>query len=238
MTTTGKISSSARVSFPLAKMLIVIAISLLLLIPLLLPVWLPWIGEFLVVADPLQKADALFLLAGDEDPRLAYGAQLLEQGYAGWFILTDMHLRSVDTQGVYSTRVKLKAMELGVPAVRILIIPGQVSTTYEEVARLKEFSVAQGFHSLIVVTSPYHTRRARWLLRQVFRGSGVTVLVRPVPNHSYRAEAWWRSPEDREQTTLEYAKALAHLFGCREYNHCGPFSEKWLESLQKTGLGE
>jgi uncharacterized SAM-binding protein YcdF (DUF218 family) len=236
---TAKIFPATRVFFPRAKTYAILTVSLLLLALLLHPIWLPWIGEFLVVADPLQKADALVLLSGDEDPRVAYGAQLFQQGYAGWFILTDMHLETIpESQGVYSARVKLKTLEQGVPDERILIIPAQVSTTYEEAIRLKEFTVSKGFRSLIVVTSPYHTRRARWLLRDVFSSSGVALVVRPVSNHSYQAEAWWRDSMDRKQTVMEYAKAGAHLLGCRDYNDCGPLLEKWLRTWQKLGPGE
>ena len=210
-------------------------LSLLVLVLLLYPVWLPWIGEFLVVADPLQKADALALLAGDENERISAGALLFQQGYADWFILTDMRLEIPDSQGIYSANVKHKAMAQGVPEERILIIPGPVSTTYEEVARLKEFTVSQGFRSLIVVTSPFHTRRARWLLREAFSGSGVTLTVRPALNHPYQAEAWWRTPQDRQATALEYTKLLGHLLGCRVYGDCGLLPWAWLETWQKAG---
>ena len=210
-------------------------LSLLILVLLLYPAWLPWIGEYLVVADPLQKADALALLAGDENERISAGALLFQQGYAGWFILTDMRLEIPDSQGIYSANVKQKAMAQGVPEERILIIPGSVSTTYEEVARLKEFTVSQGFRSLIVVTSPFHTRRARWLLQEAFRGSGVTLTVQPALNHPYRAEAWWRTPQDRQETALEYAKLLGHLLGCRAYDDCGLLPWAWLETWQKAG---
>jgi uncharacterized SAM-binding protein YcdF (DUF218 family) len=195
--------------------------------------WLPWIGEFLVVADPLQKADALAILAGDENERIAAGAQLFKQGYASWFVLTDMRLDLPNSQGVYSANVKRKAVEQGVPAERILVAPGQVSTTEEEAIRLKEFIVSQGFRSLIVVTSPYHTRRARMLLREAFCGSGVTLIVRPALNYNYQAETWWQNPVDRQETYLEYAKILGHLLGCRAYGDCGPLPWEWLKTLPK-----
>ena len=209
-------------------------LGLILLALCLALLWLPWMGEFLVVADPLQKVDALAILSGDENERIASGAQLYKQGYAPWFILTDMRLELPHSEGVYSAEVKRKAVAQGVPSGRILITPGQVTTTEDEVVNLKEFTLARGFRSLIVVTSPYHTRRARLLLREAFRGSGVTLIVRPALAYNYRAEAWWQSPVDRQLTELEYAKILAHLLGCREYNACGPFPWAWLQAWQKS----
>ena len=229
---------SPQPTLPRAKKVELLALFLLLLVPLLYPLWLPWIGMFLVVADPLQKADALVILAGDENERIAAGARLFQAGYSGWFILTDMRLQVPDSEGVYSATVKRKAVEQGVPAERVLLVPGPVATTYEEAASLKEFAVSQGFSSLIVVTSPFHTRRARLLLREAFRGAGVTLIVRPALEDGYRAEAWWQNSMDRRLTGLEYVKILAHLLGCREYGDCAWLPRAWIDSWQLSGPGE
>jgi uncharacterized SAM-binding protein YcdF (DUF218 family) len=199
---------------------LLLALTLLLLVALLVPLWLPWIGMFLVVADPLQKADALILLAGDENERVEAGAQLFQQGYARCLILTDIRLKHPEWQGEYINTVHRMALEQGVPPERILIVPDPVATTYEEAHILKEFTAIHGFNSLLVVTSPYHTRRARWILRQAFQDSSVILNFRPTLNHPYRAQAWWQTPEDRRETFLEYVKMLAHILGCREYDDC------------------
>jgi uncharacterized SAM-binding protein YcdF (DUF218 family) len=203
-------------------------IFLLVLIALPCPIWLPMIGEYLVVADPLQKADAVVLLAGDENERTAAGVQLFQRGYSEWLILTDIHLKHPEWQGIYITTVKQKAVEQGVPAGRVLTVPGPVATTYEEAQLIKEFSASRGFRSLLVVTSPYHTRRARWILREVFYGSDISIIIYPALNHPYHAENWWRSAGDRRDTFLEYTKMLGHILGCREYGDCGPLPWKLL----------
>lgn len=179
------------------------------------PYWLAWIGAFLVVSDPLQEADALVILAGDEDARLAYGAQLFDQGLADWYILTNMRIDTPDPRRTYASIVTRKALRLGVPEERILVVPDIVETTYEEAVALSAFVEQRELRSLIVVTSPYHTRRARWILNQVFDGSGVKIIVRPVEDHAYEAGDWWRSATGWRLTGLEYTKMLAHLFGCK-----------------------
>lgn len=180
-------------------------------------IWLPWIGRFLVVSDPIRKADALVVLAGDENERIAYGAQLFHQGYAEWFVLTDMRLDIPDSQGAYSATVKRKAIKAGIPETGILIPPQTVATTYEEAMAVRAFAVQHRFHSLIVVTSPYHARRAQWILNQAFRGTNVVLLVSPVLNHDYQPETWWQSRESRQFTAMEYLKLIAHLAGFRYY---------------------
>lgn len=182
------------------------------------PVWLTALGALLIVSGPLQEADAIVILAGDEDERLAHGAQLLERGYADWYVITNMHIETSNPQRSYAFIVRRKAMRLGVPEDRILTVPEIVATTYEEAVAIRAFTEQQGFRSLIVVTSPYHTRRARWIINEVFDGSGIAITVRPVEDHGYTAGSWWRSTAGWRFTTSEYAKLLAHLLGCKHSN--------------------
>lgn len=205
---------------------------LFVLILILSPVWLPGVGRFLVVSDPLHTADALVVLAGDENERIAYGARLFREGYAEWFVLTDMRVDRSKEQGTYGMVVKRKAMRQGVPEEHILIADRAVATTYEEATRIHSLTALHGFRSLIVVTSPYHARRARWILNEVFDGSGVTVIVRPVDNHSFRPDVWWQSAENRTFTATEYVKMMAHLAGFRSYDQYGPQLQRWLETLR------
>ncbi len=204
-----------------------LTICFLILISSLSPLWLPGIGAFLVVSDPLRKSDALVILSGDENERISFGAELFHQGYAEWFILTDMRLDKPDSQAAYSRVVKRKAVAAGVAENRILIPPGIVATTYEEAVELRSFAESRGFHSLIIVTSPYHSRRARWILHQVFDASGINLIVQPVQaKESYRPEEWWKSPAGRKHTFFEYVKLLAHFAGCRRLK-CAPYGYRW-----------
>ncbi len=184
------------------------------------PLWLPWIGEYLVVSDPLEKADAIVILAGDENERITEGANLFHQGYGNWLILTDMKLNIPNSEGYYGNNVKRKAIDQGVPAEKILIIPGQVSTTDEEASTLKPFIRSKGFSSVIVITSPSHTRRAQIILNEVI-GSDPLLIIHPSNEPKYDAHYWWLIQEDRNNTFLEYSKILAHFLGCRHYNSCG-----------------
>lgn len=198
------------------------------------PRWLPAIGSFLIVADPLQQADAVVILAGDENERIAYGARLLQKGFADWYILTNMWLPDANSSRTYLHVVSQKAVRQGVPEERILVIRESVETTYEEATRLRKVAEELSFTSLIVVTSPYHTRRARWIMQEVFDNSDMNLIFRPAEGHAYRADDWWRSPLSRRQTSSEYAKILAHLFGCRQLDYCGPLSPEWLRALRSA----
>lgn len=192
------------------------------IIILLVPVWLPAIGGFLVVSDPIERADALVVLAGDEkQERISYGAQLFQEGFASWYLVTDMQMPVADSEGRYAAGAKREAIRRGVPEERILITPTTVATTYEELEAIREFIVDRGFSSAILVTSPYHTRRTDWIADQVFENTNVIVMVTPLASHPYEAHNWWSDSVSRRQTAMEYAKIVGHLLGCR-HRDCIP----------------
>ncbi len=176
--------------------------------------WLPLLGRYLVDADPLQKADAMASLNGGRD-RPVYGAKLFREGYAGWYLTVDMPLDVPGVNEPYGDLVKREVVALGVPSDRVLRAGGTVETTYEEAVKLRDLAADRGFRSLLVVTSAYHTHRARLIFEEVLRGTGIRVIVRPVENDPYRPEAWWTSERGLRDTWTEYLKLTLHLLGYR-----------------------
>lgn len=180
--------------------------------------WLPLPGRFLLVEDPLPAAgapaDAVVPLAGTDD-RVPYAAQLLQAGYASRLVATNMPLNIPGIRETYGELVRKEATWQGVPQEQILIAPGTVTTTSEEALAVRQLAEQQGWHALIVVTDPFHTRRARLCFREAFRGSGVTVAVRAAEGSSYDPETWWKSADGLRATWTEYLKLALHLVGYR-----------------------
>src|SRR5439155_26852537 len=56
-------------------------------------------------------------------------------------------------------------IERGVPKDKILRVPQEGDSTLEEAETLAKVVQARKWHSAIVVTSNYHTRRARYIFR-------------------------------------------------------------------------
>jgi len=172
------------------------------------------IGGFLTdTADPLQPADAIVPLAGERS-RVFYAATLFRKGFSPYYIITDMWVVNPDPGFNYVESVRGQAMDSGVPPERILVANGKVATTYQEAQSLRRLALEQHLHSLIVVTSPYHTRRALLIFHEVFRDSGISINVQSVPDNWYSAENWWKTPDGRQVTIEEYLKlALFLMFG-------------------------
>lgn len=162
--------------------------------------WLPFIGGFLAVSDLLEPADGIVVLGGGRQERVGYGAKLFREGYAPWFIVANNRLNIPGIRAEYAELMKTEAVWQGVPEEHILTAPGMATTTYEEALAIRQLAGERGLCSLIVVTDPFHTRRARMAFRDVFHGTGIAVMVRPVNEHWYKADFWWKSQDGLRET--------------------------------------
>lgn len=188
------------------------AVLLLLAIILSYRLWLPLFGRWLVVADPLQPAQAIVPLAGGRE-RVGHAAKLYNDGYADWFVATNPPVTVPGIDESYSDLVRRAALRDGVPEDRFLTIPELVYTTYDEARAIRRLAEERGWNSLIIVTSPYHTRRTRVIFGDVFRDSGIAIAVRPVEPDIYDGDAWWQDNDALRNTVLEYLKFIAHGLG-------------------------
>src|SRR6476661_6557248 len=121
-------------------------------------------------------------VTGDNGPRTATAVQLWKQGLAPLLLFSGA---SLDPDSVSSAELmKRDAIRLGVPSDAILLEPA--STTTDENARLvAQLMTDKGLHSAILVTSPYHQRRASILFARAFAPMGLSFL-----NHPADDPAW------------------------------------------------
>jgi uncharacterized SAM-binding protein YcdF (DUF218 family) len=154
----------------------------------------------LVVRSEMPRADALAVLAGASTyiERTHRAAELFHEGRAPQIILTNDEMQggyspALDRNPFFVERAAEELRRMGVPAESIKIIPQPLSSTYEEAVCLREYAAAHDLHSILVVTSAYHSRRALWTLRRVFRGSDVMVGLDPAATgqQSPAPAAWW-----------------------------------------------
>jgi uncharacterized SAM-binding protein YcdF (DUF218 family) len=177
--------------------------------------WLPAIGRFLVVNDPLQRSDAIIVLGGGGRHRMAAGAELFHLGYAPWLIVTNSPLNMPGIRVEYAELMRNEALWQGVPDESILTAPGTVRTTFQEAQAVRQLAEGRGLRSLIVVTDPFHTRRARRAFREAFAGSAIAIWAHPADGGWYDAESWWQSQDTLRETWTEYLKWVLYLFGHR-----------------------
>jgi uncharacterized SAM-binding protein YcdF (DUF218 family) len=183
--------------------------------------WLPAIGHFLIVSDELVRADAVVALAGEEARQFA-AASVYQAGVATVVLVTELPLGSEADRRSYVERARHRLIQHGVPPASIHVVPGVGTTTYAEVVNVRAFVEQRGLTSLVIVTSPWHTRRARMVASRAFAGSDVDVRVRPsegsdheASERVYHPDAWWSDEYGRVITTSEWLKILGFMVGIR-----------------------
>ena len=148
-------------------------VALLLLALLCLAIYLArhplmrFAGEGLVVEDQLEKSDAIILLSDDNfyADRATRAVELYRQNLAPTVVASGVRLRPYAGISELMTR---DLVERGVPKERVVAFAQDADNTQEEAEALKTLARQKGWKSVIVVTSNYRTRRARYIFGKVF----------------------------------------------------------------------
>ena len=168
-----------------------------------------WLGSFagttLVVERPVGAPDAIISLASHEWERLPETTRLAHLYPDARVLLTLPPV--VNDYNCYDCAHRVgQLVKNGITARRIRVLPIKLSGTFGEAAAAREFARREPLRRLLVVTSPYHTRRSLATFRAAFRGADVDVGVDPALSTSpARPDAWWRFPYDRRYVRYEWA---------------------------------
>ncbi len=208
----------------------VIVVAAVAIAGVLLAAWEPVLtatGDFLVIQDELEPAGVIHVIAGPDD-RTDYAIQLYKQGYSNVIFFTGGWCTY---HGYYHGQHGAeRAAAQGVDPASVVIDESPVTSTYDEAVLLKGFMARSPapVRSVIVVSDPYHMRRAQWLYRQVL-GPDVKLAMAPVPFEvSPYQRRWWVDAESRSYVKDEYLKLVYNY--ARYRLSWGPL-RTWLESL-------
>ncbi|MBI4683935.1 MAG: YdcF family protein [Nitrospirae bacterium] len=176
-------------------------------------------GRFLYYKDALKPADVIVVLAGEESERVEHGVKLFKEGWARKDRIILAGGPAV-WKYTWASLMMNHAIYLGAPKNAILLEDKSRST--EEDARLtKEIMDKYGYKSCILVTSPYHSRRATKIFRKVM---GNEINVSSSPSDSwFKFEEWWKRRRERAMVFNEYSKFLWLLvFDVKKENAATP----------------
>jgi uncharacterized SAM-binding protein YcdF (DUF218 family) len=187
---------------------------------LLLLVWeiVAWIGaRALIVDSDLPQADVLVVLGGSANyiERSEAAAEIFKAGRVKKIILTNDGQQSgwsnaEQRNPLFVERALTELQRQGISNDRIEILDDVVSSTRDEANLLRTTATNRGWHSLLVLTSPYHSRRALWTFRHEFEGSSVLVGLTSVRNGRQTPSPWfwWLSPGGWRIVAGEYLKFI------------------------------
>lgn len=182
---------------------------------------LPTIGRFLVADNQPRQSDIIVLLMGSGPDRMLGAVDLYQAGYGNKIVMVRNMVKGYDLvlrKGVkipHDTDVaKMVAVQLGVPQQNIVILPGDALSTQDEARRVRDYlRDNKDIDSLIVVTSKYHSGRAKKIFVRAMSSLDreIRVLSCPSPYDDFDAEHWWQGREDLKRGVQEYAKLFTFL---------------------------
>lgn len=173
--------------------------------------WLTAIGDGLVARDEVRAADVIVVLAGNSPFRARHAETLYARGLAPNVIISNEPLSS---HGVQTTWLELRQhglVRLAIPDAAIVPIPEISDSTYEEALRSREIMRAHGWRSAILVTDPFHMRRALLTFRQAFEPADLTVVASPADGSKYGVDNWWTDRNAIMRVAQEYLKLGYYL---------------------------
>jgi uncharacterized SAM-binding protein YcdF (DUF218 family) len=175
------------------------------------------IARFLIVRAEPSRAELVVVLSGASvyDERVRHGIDVLREGRAPSIALTNDGLRGRWSRrrqaNLTSTeRARDAVLDAGIPGQRLITLPQRVNSTYDEAVAVRGFVEKAGVRKVLVVTSPYHSRRALWVFRRVLEPAGVEVGIEsPLPGEqSPLPGTWWLSRTGWHSVALEYVKLV------------------------------
>jgi uncharacterized SAM-binding protein YcdF (DUF218 family) len=177
------------------------------------------IGGFLVVSIPPQKADTIVCLSGSPIERGLASADAYHQGLAPTIVMVpEERLEGayfLEEKGIpYQESVDLLVSilkEMDVPESALIKSDTATNNTADEAKAVKVIQKNRGFKSIILVTSPTHTRRTLYIFRKIFSDEAVVFFIIPSPYSQFQTENWWKHRKYRKEVFLEYQKLLYYL---------------------------
>jgi uncharacterized SAM-binding protein YcdF (DUF218 family) len=197
-------------------------ISLVFIVVLCLAVYLArhplmrFLGEEWIVEDPPEHADAIIVLSDDNyyADRAAHAADLYRHGMAPYIIASGRKLRPY--AGV-AELMEHDLVERAVPKDKILRISHQAQNTREEAQVLRQQVIDRKWRSVIIVTSNYHTRRARYIFTHVFP-STVAVRVSGAKDGDFDPDSWWERRISVKKLVTEVTGMVVAIWELRGEN--------------------
>ncbi|MGB5686995.1 MAG: YdcF family protein [Candidatus Electrothrix sp.] len=164
----------------------------------------------LIVDEPVEQADIAVVLGGGGGSRLRKGLSLYEAGLVNYLVLVD------NTKNAWDDMLHRLCPDCA-RAGKVTIIEGS-RNTFTDAELVEKYCRKQKIKSVLVVTDPYHTRRAALIFTAQFAKSGVRMAMISSGDFGSRLapeEQWWQDDDTLGTVWTEMNKVLIILL--RDY---------------------
>ncbi len=141
------------------------------------------------VDDP-APADAIVVLLGGWQCRPVRAAALYNQGIAPIILLSGAAPIPYPDVNDSALNVRVLRHE-GVPAASIVVLPLNSTSTREEAEQVREYVRTHPIRRIVVVTTAFHTARARWIFERVLRRTAVEVRMAAADDPRFNEQNWY-----------------------------------------------
>jgi vancomycin permeability regulator SanA len=160
-------------------------------------------AQFWVLDEPVAPSDAVIVLGDDNyaADRAFHAAELYRQGVAPVVVASGRMLR----KDVSLADVMQHDLEtFGVPTAAVVKLAHRAQNTREEAAQAAQLIKARGWKRIVVVTSNYHARRARFIFENTLP-PGVTLRVSAARDSEFDPSHWWETRQGQKLFFSELA---------------------------------
>ena len=177
------------------------------------------VGQYLVVSYPPEKSDLIVCLGGNNVERGLATADAYKMGLAPKIYIVREELpdgyQELKQRGIrYPESIDLLEMILkGSGVSEEAVIRGEVQSgsTREEAELVKALAERMNFRSVILITSPAHTRRTYLTFREIMGEQEYRLSIVPSPYSQFKPDHWWQSRRHAREVLFEYQKLLYYV---------------------------
>ncbi len=184
--------------------------AILIALYFLLPFLLNSLARSLIRRDALAPANVVIALSGDARcEREKYAADLYRRGLARKIFVGGMPV----AWGVHTgDAAKRFLVQQGIPAADIIVLKDPWNTRLEADLLVQQMR-QNGWRSVLIVTDPFHSRRAMHTIETAARDIQLSSQPLPPEQSRWQPEAWWTRRRDVWLTVRECLSWINTLAG-------------------------
>lgn len=204
----------------------IIAVSVIMMTALLMYLFrepfLRGIGNFLIKEDPLEKAEAIFVLGGDSYDRGNEALRLFNSGYSPkiicmgenvptLFLALGLNYAESEVTKINIIKNNISENKNDRPANdSAVILLKKGTSTMEEMDAIVNYCLENRLHKIIILSSKFHTRRMNFILGKLTTDK-IKVIISGAPSSIYSEQEWWKTEEGLIMVNNEYIKLLYYI---------------------------
>jgi uncharacterized SAM-binding protein YcdF (DUF218 family) len=176
-------------------------------------------AQFWVVDDPVAQSDVLIVLGDDNyaGDRAFHAADLYREGIAPVVVASGRLLRK---NASMTDLMEHDLESFGVPATAIVKLTHRAENTREEAVEAARLIQSRGWKRVMIVTSNYHARRARFIFGRVLPSS-ISLRVSGARDSEFDPSRWWETRQGQKLFMLELASYLVARWELRSASAFG-----------------